>query len=294
MSKTSRKPIRKAVFPVAGLGTRFLPATKAMPKEMLTVVDRPVIQHVVDEARRAGIAHCIFVTGRNKATIEDHFDRQPELEEALKRANKQTEIDILAEALPGSGTTSFTRQQAPLGLGHAVWCARDLVGDEPFALLLPDMIVQSRGNGCLAELMAAYDAHGGNIVAVEEVDPDEARKFGIVAIGEGKAPVWPITAMVEKPAAGTAPSNLYIMGRYLLQPEIFDVLAKQAPGAGGEIQLTDAMRVLQQSQPFWALRHSGRTFDCGSTLGFLTANVALGLERPGLSGELRDALKKLM
>jgi UTP--glucose-1-phosphate uridylyltransferase len=290
------RPIRKAVFPVAGLGTRFLPATKAMPKEMLTVVDRPVIQHVVDEAREAGIEHFIFVTGRNKGVIEDHFDRQVELEQTLRARNKTVELDLLGSILPGPGCTSFTRQQEPLGLGHAVWCARDLVGNEPFALLLPDMIVQpaNGGKGCLAEMLEVYRRTGGNVVAVEEIDPAESHKFGIVAIGEGRAPVWPITGMVEKPAAGTAPSNLYIMGRYLLQPEIFALLARHEKGAGGEIQITDAMKALLSTQSFTALRHSGRTFDCGSKVGFLAANVALALASPEIGEEVRAELARLL
>jgi UTP--glucose-1-phosphate uridylyltransferase len=286
--------IRKAVFPVAGLGTRFLPATKAVPKEMLTVVDRPVIQHVVDEAREAGIEHFIFVTGRNKSVIEDHFDRQVELEQTLTSRGRHAQLAELANDLPGPGCASFTRQQEPLGLGHAVWCARELVGNEPFALLLPDMIVQTAGKGCLAQMLERYHETGGNMVAVEEVDPAEAHKFGIVALGEGKAPIWPITGMVEKPAPGTAPSNFYIMGRYLLQPQIFDILARQGLGAGGEIQLTDAMTSLMDSQPFRAYSHSGRTFDCGAKIGFLTANVALALERPDLGPQLREELHKLL
>ena len=298
MTNAAHKPIRKAIFPVAGLGTRFLPATKSVPKEMLTVVDRPVIQHVVDEAREAGIEHFIFVTGRNKGVIEDHFDHQFELEQILRTKGKTAELTMLADLLPGPGCTSFTRQQEPLGLGHAVWCARDIVGDEPFALLLPDMIVQPRGGGkpkrCLAEMLEVYNQTGGNIIAVEEVKPEDAHQFGIVAIGEGRAPVWPVTGMVEKPPKGTAPSNLYIMGRYILQPEIFGLLAKQGKGAGGEIQVTDAMIALMKTQKFSALRHSGRTFDCGSKVGFLAANVALGLARADVGPELRAELTKLL
>jgi UTP--glucose-1-phosphate uridylyltransferase len=290
------KPIRKAVFPVAGLGTRVLPATKAVPKEMLTVVDRPVLQHVVDEAREAGIEHFVFVTGRNKGVIEDHFDHQVELEETLKARGKTTELELLQSLLPAAGATSFTRQQAPLGLGHAVWCARDIIGNEPFAVLLPDMIVQPAAGRrrCLAEMMEVYSTAGGNVIGVEEVPPEEAHKFGIVAIGSGKAPLWPITTMVEKPPRGTAPSNLYIMGRYLLQPEIFKVLESQERGAGGEIQLTDAMLTLMGRQPFAALRHSGRTIDCGSVLGFLEANATLGLADPVLGPQLKAILKRML
>jgi UTP--glucose-1-phosphate uridylyltransferase len=290
----SPRRIRKAVFPVAGLGTRFLPATKAVPKEMLTVVDKPVIQHVVEEARDAGIEHFIFVTGRNKSVIEDHFDRQVELEQTLTSRHRLAQLQQLARDLPGPGNASFTRQQEPLGLGHAVWCARELVGNEPFALLLPDMIVQTSGKGCLTQMLDAYAECGGNLIAVEEVDPAEAHKFGIVDVGAGPGPVWPITGMVEKPPKGTAPSNLYIMGRYLLQPEIFGILERQGKGAGGEIQLTDAMKTLMADQAFTALRHSGRTFDCGAKIGFLTANIALALERPDLADELRAELRKIL
>jgi UTP--glucose-1-phosphate uridylyltransferase len=296
MAQSDIRRIRKAVFPVAGLGTRFLPATKAVPKEMLTVVDRPVIQHVVDEARQAGIEHFIFVTGRNKSIIEDHFDRQFELERTLQLRKKETELAMLERLQLPAGAASFTRQQEPLGLGHAVWCARDIVGNEPFALLLPDMIVQPgrNGKGCLAEMMDAYFKTGGNIIGVEEVAPEEAHKFGIVAIGKGKAPVWPIEAMVEKPKQGTAPSNLYIMGRYIIQPEIFTLLERQAAGAGGEIQVTDAMIDLMRTQSFYALRHSGRTFDCGSKIGFLAANVALGLADKEIGADLKTTIAALL
>ena len=233
--------VRKAVFPVAGLGTRFLPATKAMPKEMLTVVDRPLIQHVVDEAMEAGIEHFIFVTGRNKSVIEDHFDRQFELEQVLAERGKTAELEVLNSDLPGPGTTSYTRQQEPLGLGHAVWCARELVGDEPFALLLPDVLVQTPGKGCLAQMLDAYTERGGNIIAVEPVPDDQVKNYGVVNVGEGDGRVFPVNGMVEKPKPGTAPSNLTILGRYILQPEIFAILSAQEKGAGGEIQLTDAM-----------------------------------------------------
>src|SRR5581483_1975567 len=263
------KPIRKAVFPVAGLGTRFLPATKAMPKEMLPVVDRPLIQHVVDEAWQAGIEHFTFVTGRNKAVIEDHFDRQFELELTLKERRKQSDLKLLSEDLPGPGTTSFTRQQSPLGLGHAVWCARELVGHEPFALLLPDVLVQ-HNPGCLAQMMEVY--HGlndrANVVAVEEVPRDRVHMYGIVGMGKARGKAFSITGMVEKPRPDAAPSNLSITGRYILQPEIFDLLATQERGAGGEIQLTDAMVALAKKQTFYGLKFEGRSFDCGSKIGF--------------------------
>jgi len=288
------KRIRKAVFPVAGLGTRFLPATKAIPKEMLTVVDRPVIQHVVDEARSAGIEHFIFVTGRNKGSIEDHFDRQFELETTLSERGKAKELGELAAALPEAGQTSFTRQQAPLGLGHAVWCARDIVGDEPFALLLPDMLHHSAGKGCLAEMIDAYNEHGGNHIAVSPVPESETHLYGIVGVEDRDAKVSRITAMVEKPKAGTAPSNLHITGRYILQPEVFDILAKQERGAGGEIQLTDAMLAMQQGgKPYHAVRFDGTIYDTGTKIGFLLANVAYGLEREDLAPALKAGIAKL-
>ena len=287
--------VRKAVFPVAGLGTRFLPATKAMPKEMLTVVDRPLIQHVVDEAIEAGIEHFIFVTGRNKSVIEDHFDRQSELEQALAARGKTSELEVLNNDLPGPGSTSFTRQQEPLGLGHAVWCARELVGNEPFALLLPDVLVQTTGKGCLAQMLDAYAERGGNIIAVEPVPDDQVKNYGVVSLGgKGDGRVLPIDGMVEKPKPGTAPSNLTILGRYILQPEIFDLLSAQEKGAGGEIQLTDAMLSLLKRQPFYALKYEGRTFDCGSKVGFLTANVAYALARPDLRDAITAEIKKLL
>ncbi|RME94378.1 MAG: UTP--glucose-1-phosphate uridylyltransferase [Alphaproteobacteria bacterium] len=288
------QPIRKAVFPVAGLGTRFLPATKAMPKEMLTVVDRPLIQHVVDEARAAGIEHFIFVTGRNKGVIEDHFDKQVELELTLAERGKKMELDLLSADLPGPGQTSFTRQQSPLGLGHAVWCARELVGNEPFALLLPDVLVQAPGKGCLAQMQDVYAAHGGNVIAVEEVPEETTHRYGVVSTEPSRGPVYPVTGMVEKPAPGTAPSNLIIMGRYLLQPEIFAILETQERGAGGEVQITDAMQTLMQRQPFHALRYEGRSFDCGSKVGFLAANIAFALEREDIAPELREELRRLL
>ena len=286
--------VRKAVFPVAGLGTRFLPATKAMPKEMLTVVDRPLIQHVVDEAREAGIEHFIFVTGRNKGVIEDHFDRQFELEEVLAARGKKNELEGLNDDLPGPGTTSFTRQQEPLGLGHAVWCARELVGNEPFALLLPDVLVKTPGKGCLAQMLDVYAKHGGNIIAVDPVPEDQAKNYGVVSIGQGDGHVFPVNGMVEKPEPGTEPSNLAILGRYILQPEIFDVLSGQERGAGGEIQITDAMLALLKVQPFYALKYEGKTFDCGSKVGFLTANVAYALARPDIAEAFANEVKKLV
>ena len=286
-----RKPIRKAVFPVAGLGTRFLPATKAIPKEMLPVVDRPVIQHVVDEARAAGIEHLVFVTGRNKAVIEDHFDSAYELERTLAERGKTKDLEQLQRELPGAGQTSFTRQQAPLGLGHAVWCAREIVGDEPFALLLPDMLHHG-DPPCLAEMIAAYAEHGGNHVAVAPVPEDQTHLYGIVGVEDRSAKVSRITSMVEKPPPGTAPSNLHISGRYILQPEIFGLLEKQERGAGGEIQLTDSMLKLgeQLGQPFYAVRFDGKIYDCGSKIGFLAANVAYALDRDDLGAALKSEL----
>ena len=289
--------IRKAVLPVAGLGTRFLPATKAMPKEMLTVVDRPLIQHVVDEARQAGIEHFIFVTGRNKSAIEDHFDRHPELEETLAARGKTAELEALLRDLPAPGETSFVRQQEQLGLGHAVWCARELVGREPFALLLPDVLVQTKGKGCLAQMLEVYREYGGNIIAVEPVPEGELKNYGVVSVGKGVGGgdrVFPTDGMVEKPAPGTAPSNFTILGRYILQPEIFDILSAKETGAGGEIQITDAMIRLIETQPFYAFRYEGRSFDCGSKLGFLLANVSYALQRPDLGKALSAELKKLL
>ncbi|KMO33854.1 UTP--glucose-1-phosphate uridylyltransferase [Methylobacterium tarhaniae] len=278
------KRIRKAVLPVAGLGTRFLPATKAVPKEMLTVVDRPVVQHVVDEAREAGIEHFIFVTGRGKAVIEDHFDMAYELDRTLQERGKTEAYEALKKDLPAAGQTSFTRQQEPLGLGHAVWCAREIVGDEPFAVILPDML--SRGS--MVQMLKAYEQHGGNIIAVEEVAPDQTHQYGIVSVGQEFGDTFEITGMVEKPPKGTAPSNYIISGRYILQPEIFSILERGERGAGGEIQLTDGMKRLSETQKFFGMHYRGKTYDTGSKLGFLVANLAYGLERP----ELRDALKQ--
>ena len=288
-----KKRIRKAVLPVAGLGTRFLPATKAMPKEMLTVVDRPVVQHVVDEARAAGIEHFIFVTGRNKGVIEDHFDSQFELERTLAERGKQAELAQLLAELPQPGQTSFTRQQSPLGLGHAVWCAREIVGAEPFAVLLPD-VLHFGSPPCLSQMIAAYEAHGGNHMAVAPVPADQTHLYGIAGVKDAGAKVSPVTGMVEKPKAGSAPSNLHISGRYILQPQIFEFLEKGTRGAGGEIQLTDAMIALAQQQPFYAVRFDGTIYDCGSKIGFLAANVAYALARDDLAPALKAELKKLL
>jgi UTP--glucose-1-phosphate uridylyltransferase len=285
--------IRKAVFPVAGLGTRVLPATKAMPKEMLTIVDKPLIQYVVDEAKEAGIEHFVFVTGRNKGVIEDHFDRMFELDTTLAaRGNKKAEQDILARDQPEAGATSFTRQQAPLGLGHAVWCARELVGDRPFALLLPDMLFKATP-GVLKQMMEAYEERGGNIVAVEEVNPNEVSNYGVIGRGHGPDSGFSITDMVEKPSVAEAPSNLIISGRYILQPEIFPLLAEGVKGAGGEIQITDAMQRLMRSQAFTGVKYEGRSFDCGSKIGFLTANVVFALDRPDIADAFMAEIKEL-
>jgi UTP--glucose-1-phosphate uridylyltransferase len=276
---------------VAGLGTRFLPATKAMPKEMLTIVDRPALQYVVEEAREAGIENLIFVTGRNKGVIADHFDIAYELEATLAERGKTKEIEALRRDLPKAGTISFTRQQQPLGLGHAVWCARELVGREPFAVILPDMLMSP---GCLTQMLAAYEKHGGNVIAVEEVPADQVSRYGVVGIGAEDETGFEIIELVEKPKREEAPSNLIISGRYILQPEIFDLLSDQTPGTGGEIQITDAMRRLAKTQRFTGFRYRGRTHDTGTKAGFLMANVAYALARPDLGPEFRAALTELL
>jgi UTP--glucose-1-phosphate uridylyltransferase len=291
MSQTRK--VRKAVFPVAGLGTRFLPATKAVPKEMLTVVDKPVIQYVVDEALDAGIEHLIFVTGRSKAVIEDYFDIQVELEQTLRQRNKTAELTLLDSILPVAGSTSFTRQQEPLGLGHAVWCARELVGNEPFALLLPDMIMKGE-KGCMKGMVELFEHSGANVIAVEECAPDQAHKYGIVGVGEKVGEGFAITKMVEKPAPGTAPSNFFINGRYILQPEIFSILAHQPRGAGNEIQLTDGMLELSATQAFHAHPYDGRTFDCGSKQGFIEANVTFALARSDIGDIVFQSVREIV
>lgn len=283
--------VKKAVLPVAGLGTRFLPATKATPKEMLTIVDRPALQYVVDEGREAGIEHFVFVTGRNKATIEDHFDIAYELEATLRERGKTAELEQLRRELPKAGATSFTRQQAPLGLGHAIWCARDIVGREPFAVLLPDMLMNP---GCLKQMLTAYEKHGGNVIAVEEVPWDQVSRYGIVGKGEEDETGFQITGMVEKPKREDAPSNLIISGRYILQPEIFDLLDDQEPGAGGEIQVTDAMKRLAATQRFTGFRYNGVTHDTGTKAGFLMANVSYALARDDLGPDFRRQLTELL
>ena len=289
------RPIKTAVFPVAGLGTRFLPATKAMPKEMLTVVDRPVVQLAVDEAREAGIEHFVFVTGRGKAVIEDHFDKAFELDATLAARGRTADLEALARDLPKAGQASFTRQQEPLGLGHAVWCARQIVKDEPFALLLPDMAMHA-SPGCLKQMIDVYQTRGGgNVVAVEEVPWDQVSRYGVVGAKDWTDNAFTITGMVEKPKRREdAPSNLIISGRYILQPEIFAEIEAQAPGAGGEIQLTDAMIRLMQRERFYGLKYRGTTYDCGDKVGFLAANVAFALDRPDVGPGFRDALKKIL
>lgn len=288
------KRIRKAVFPVAGLGTRFLPATKAVPKEMMTVVDRPALQYVVDEAKAAGIEHFIFVTGRGKEVIENHFDLAFELEATLAARNKTAALEELRAERPAAGTTSFTRQQEPLGLGHAVWCARDIVGDEPFAVLLPDMLMKHT-TPCLKSMVDAYQTSGGNVVSLEECDPAQTSSYGIVALGKTLAPdVYEVTDMVEKPKPADAPSNFFISGRYILQPRIFELLGNQETGAGGEIQLTDSMLRLAKEQPFSGVRFRGTTFDTGTKLGFLKANIAYGSERTDIDPNIVSELKSVL
>ncbi len=284
--------VRTAVFPVAGLGTRFLPATKALPKEMLPVVDRPLIQYAVDEAREAGIEHFVFVTGRNKGVIEDHFDKQFELEYTLEERGKSEALAALQRDLPQAGHASFTRQQEPLGLGHAVWCARDIVGRQPFALLLPDMLFKA-APGVLKQMMEAYEVTGGNVIAVEEVPREEVSSYGVIARGDGPDEGFTVTDMVEKPKPEDAPSNLIISGRYILQPEIFAILAEQPRGAGGEIQLTDAMQSLIRQQRFTGVKYNGRSFDCGSKIGFLTANVVFALDRPDIADAFMAEIREL-
>ena len=285
--------VRKAVLPVAGLGTRVLPGAKVTPKEMLNVVDRPILSYIVEEGRAAGIEHFVFVTGRGKGAIEDYFDHHVELEAQLEAKGK---LDILADIrrdLPKPGEMSFVRQMAPLGLGHAVWCARDIIGDEPFAVMLPDMLMMAEP-GALAQAVAAFDQVGGNIVVVEPAPEGQAHKYGIVALDGQDGRRNRMTGMVEKPAPGTEPSNLFISGRYILQPEIFERLARHRKGAGGEIQLTDAMADLIADQAFHALEYDGTTYDCGDKLGLLRANVAYALKRPDLAEGTRAVLKDLL
>ena len=281
----TQRRLRKAVFPVAGLGTRLLPATKAMPKEMLTIVDRPLIQYAIDEAREAGIEQMIFVTGRGKSSLEDHFDMAFELETTMKEKGKS--LDPLKPSQTGYGEIVSVRQQQPLGLGHAVWCARDIVGDEPFAVLLPDELMLGRP-GCLAQMVEAYEKVGGNIVAALEVPESETHKYGVIDPGGTDGRLTEIRGMVEKPKAGTAPSNLMLPGRYILQPEVMRQLDAQETGAGGEIQLTDAMAKLIGEQPFHAFLFDGERHDCGSAAGFVIANLAVALQREEIAPKVRE------
>ena len=287
------KPLRKAVLPVAGLGTRVLPATKSIPKEMLPVVDRPAVQYVVDEAREAGIEHIVFVTGRAKSAIEDYFDRAFELETILRGKGKRDVLDALTAALPEPGSMSFVRQQAPLGLGHAIWCARDIIGDEPFAVLLPDVLIQGKP-GCLHQMVSAYNETGGNIIAVDEVPREDVSKYGVIDPKDTVGKLIEMRGMVEKPKIDDAPSNLKITGRYILQPEILKLLETQQSGAGGEIQLTDAMARLMQDQPFYALPYEGVDFDCGDRLGYLRAITHFALHHETLGDRARAMFKEAL
>jgi UTP--glucose-1-phosphate uridylyltransferase len=283
--------VRKAVFPVAGLGTRLLPATKSIPKEMITVVDRPLIQYAIDEAREAGIEQMIFVTGRGKAALDDYFDIGFELETTMRERGKS--LDALAPSRSGFGEIVSVRQQQPLGLGHAVWCARDIVGDEPFAVLLPDELMWGKPN-CLAQMVEAYEKVGGNLVAALEVPDSETHKYGVIDPGSTDGRLTEIRGMVEKPAPGTAPSNLMLPGRYILQPQVMRTLEHQEKGAGGEIQLTDAMARMIGEQPFHAVTFAGKRYDCGSKLGFVEATLALALERPDMADDVRAMALRLL
>lgn len=282
----THKPIRKAIFPVAGLGTRFLPATKAVPKELLPVVDRPLIQYAVDEAREAGIEQMIFVTGRGKGAIEDYFDIAFESEVTQRERGKDLSALDGTRLLPGRAV--FLRQQEPLGLGHAIWCAREIVGDEPFAILLPDEFMHGeRGNGCMKQMVAAYEKVGGNLVCALEVPMEETPNYGVISPGARDGVLTEVKGLVEKPAPGAAPSNLILPGRYILQPEVMKILETQEKGAGGEIQLTDAMASLIGRQSFHGVTFDGRRFDCGSKAGYIEANLSLALERPDLGVHIR-------
>lgn len=288
-----KQKIRKAVFPVAGLGTRFLPATKAMPKEMLTLVDRPLIQHAVDEARAAGIEQLIFITSRGKGALEDHFDLNNELKRVLESRNKTQALAILKSTNLEAGQLLFTRQSEPLGLGHAVWCARNLVGNEPFAVLLADDVVLSP-KPCLKQMIEAYDETGGNMVAVVEVPREHTNRYGILDVESESGRLAKIRGLVEKPDPAKAPSTLSIIGRYILQPQIFDELSAKRIGAGGEIQLTDAMAKLIGKQPFHGFRYEGTRYDCGDRLGFIEANVAFAIANPDSGDAVKAAIKKLV
>lgn len=278
------KRIRKAVFPVAGLGTRFLPATKAIPKEMLPIVDRPLIQYAVDEAREAGIEQMIFVTGRGKSAIEDHFDIAYELEKTMSERGK--DLSVLEPTRLGPGNCAYVRQQEPLGLGHAIWCARDIVGDEPFAIFLPDEFMHG-APGCMKQMVDAYHRLGGNMISVLKIPHDKVSSYGVIAPGGREGAVTEILGLVEKPKPEDAPSNLIISGRYILQPEVMRVLEGQEKGAGGEIQLTDAMAQMIGKQPFHAVSFDGKRYDCGSKVGYIEANLAVALARPDMAADVR-------
>jgi len=287
---SATKPVRKAVFPVAGMGTRFLPATKAVPKEMLPVVDKPVIQYAVEEAREAGIEQFVFITGRGKHIIADHFDHAYELEALLSQRDKTAELNSLLESLPPTGSVGFIRQQQPLGLGHAVWCARHYIGNEPFAVLLPDDLMVGKP-GALSQMITSYNQVGGGIiVAAEEKPKDEIKRYGVVKPGASKGNATEVLGTVEKPATGTEPSNLCVIGRYILQPEIFQILDRQERGAGNEIQLTDAMAQMIGKTPFHAVKTDCARYDCGDKVGFLHANIAVGLSRPDIAPALKQIL----
>ncbi len=289
----SNRRLRKAVLPVAGLGTRVLPGTKTTPKELLNVVDRPILSYIVEEAREAGIEHIVFVTGRSKGAIEDYFDHQVELEAQLEAKGKTDILEMMNAELAQAGEMSFTRQMQPKGLGHAVWCARDIVGDEPFAVILPDVIVDSQP-GALKQLAEVYAEVGGNVIGVEQVPHDQTHKYGIVDPEARDGRRIRMKGMVEKPPRGEAPSNLSISGRYILQPKIFGILERTERGAGGEIQLTDGMARLMQDQTFTAVEYEGVTHDCGDKIGLLRANVALALKRPDLGEAARAAVAALL
>lgn len=286
------KPVRKAVFPVAGLGTRFLPATKVMPKEMLPLVDRPLIQHAIDEARDAGIEEFIFVTGRAKEMLEAHFDHQPELAETLEARGKHDLLEKMKTAGLPEGSLFLTRQAKPLGLGHAIWCAKKLVGDEPFAILLPDDVVLAE-KGCLSQMIATYNEVGGNIVGVMDVPREQTASYGILDIKSDDGKLVDIKGLVEKPKPENAPSTLSIIGRYILQPEVFNHLSSFEKGVGGEIQITDAMAKLIGKQPFHGLRYEGQRYDCGSRIGFIEANIAFGMQDPEIGEQVRELIRKM-
>ena len=283
-------PVRKAVFPVAGQGTRFLPATKAMPKEMLPIVDRPLIQYAVDEAREAGIEEFIFVTGRAKSAIEDHFDHSIELERSLKESGKQDALQAISEWVPEPGQISYTRQQNPLGLGHAVWCARYHIHQEPFAVLLADDLILARP-GCLKQMIEIYNQVGGNLVAVEDIPKEHTDRYGILDVVEDDGKLARAKGLVEKPDPKSAPSTLSIIGRYILQPQVFAQLDMQEKGAGGEIQLTDAMARTIGDVPFHGFRFDGKRYDCGNKLGFIEANIAYALDRAEMKDEMAEILR---